>query len=157
MEGVFLVHQKILNRNKRCALEEENVEMTRGLQEQFVFRSWVLWGKKKSNYFHGWLFCKWMYFQGRGWKKGRQILTALKRKTHAEAKQQNLSRLCTVKYCVQLVHLWTDVLHLLPLRSYLCALNTRGWLLHLSAFALLFPLLYLPKSADNETIIAFTE
>lgn len=83
----------------------------------------------------------------RGWKKGRQILTRLRRKTHAEAKQQDLSQLCTVKYCVQLVHSWTDVLglvyFLLPLHSYLCALNTGGWLLHLSAFALLFPLHYL--------------
>lgn len=67
-EVVFLAHQKILNRNNRCALEEENVEMTHGLQEQFVFWSWVLWGKK--SYFHGWLFFKWMYFQGKGERKG---------------------------------------------------------------------------------------
>lgn len=44
--------------------------------------------------------------------KERQILTPLPRKTHAEAKQQDLSQLCTAKYCVQLVHSWTDVLGL---------------------------------------------
>lgn len=158
-EVVFLAYQKILNRNNRYfnPLEEENIEMTHGLQEQFVFWSWVLGGKKIKLF--SWLaFFKWM------WKKGRQILTPLQRKIHTEAKQQNLSQLYTVKYCVQLVHSWAHVLglvyFLLPLHSYLCAFKYRRRATPSLSLCFAFPLALLTwqtKSAENETIIVFTE
>lgn len=107
-EVVILAHQKILNRNNRCALEEENVEMTCGLQEEFVFWSWVLSVEKKIKLFSWLTFLRVDVLPRQGWKKGRQILTPLQRKT-AETKQQNLYQLCTVKYSVHSVHSWTDV------------------------------------------------
>lgn len=76
--------------------------------------------------------------------KGRQILTPLQWKTHAEARQQ--------KHYVQSVRSWADVQGLIHFlfynNSYLCALNTGCWqittvVFHLSAFALHLSLHYL--------------
>lgn len=94
--------QKILNRNNWCRLEKGTLETTEVLQEQFEFWSWIFqW--KDSYSFHGWLFFRWICFQGRGKGKGRQILTPLQWKTVAEAKQQNLLS-CKILHTVY----WTD-------------------------------------------------
>lgn len=86
-----------------------------------------------------------MCFQGRSKRKGRQILTPLQWKTDAEAKQQNLAQLYTVKYYVQSVH-WTDSQGLRCFLLYIHSFISLGfkyrklaghcYVFHFSAFAL---------------------